>query len=166
MEIFRARGRVFFPPVGGAAPLCSTDVESRIAAVERQCLGCGVIGDFGTYQAKGKPQRYPRCLDCRRARKREQHAQLSARLGHRVVDGAPDRQPAETMRQELGQLRAQGFPFERAWKVALMRATSELEPPDERASWLQALRGSQQAWEAGYERLPVSGGELADLLAV
>ena len=62
----------------------------------------------------------------------------------------PDAQPAIALRLALVEARARGRSFDDAWPDALASALRVVDAG--RGQWVEALRATEDAWRAGYER--------------
>ncbi len=93
------------------------------------------------------------CRACEQRRKRERERAALFPDGptavNRVVEAAPDREPAVRLREELLRRRSAGEVFSQAWPEAVAFAVRGLRPQDKR-EWRAAFEWSQLRWLAGY----------------
>jgi len=91
-----------------------------------------------------------RCYPCRAARRKFP--------GLQQFESAPDKQPAEHLRDLLADDRRAGLTFEASWPDALAYVLSCIpESPDEDlASWSTVFKETRTAWAAAWLRAPVT----------
>jgi hypothetical protein len=84
--------------------------------------------------------------------------------GMSFIEMAPDRAPAEHLRDLLADDRRSGLmTFEEAWGPALEYVLSCV-PDEESASWRQAFAETRFAWAAAWIRGPVPSALTVDLI--
>jgi hypothetical protein len=120
----------------------------------RLCTTCETVKPFPDEFAKvrhGRWGRGHRCLDCHREYKRAAHHRhrLGARVEVEPFERAPDPVPAQRLRELLRRFRDRGWPFERAWTIAVGFAVAN-ESRNEQTSWRAVFEETRGAWQMAY----------------
>lgn len=96
---------------------------------------------------------------------RQRLADQNRRLGHSVVNHAPDNGPAIRLRAMLEQDRKMGISFDPAWSNGVELVVGSLDGMNA-DQWREAFMATKTAWRSGFDRSEASVSSLrVDLLA-
>jgi hypothetical protein len=102
------------------------------------------------------------CLPCKR--RRDLDYKHNRPTGP-VIPASPDPAPAVRLRLMLDRWRREGWPFDRAWRAALIVALAGL-PKVPRREWREALAETEPIWRAAYIGESLAVTDAMSVLAV
>jgi hypothetical protein len=158
-----------------SAPAMATTARSeaqRALRLERNAAYAAEPLEF-TCRACGKPKRRSECEKVKRGQVGKRPLCYKCRAvarrlgGQHYIDMAPDKHPAEHLRDLLADDRRAGMTFDEAWPDCVEFVLSCVPPgPDEDlASWRQVFKETRPAWAAAWMRAaPVKAALTVDLL--